>query len=195
MNKNSHRPKGVAIAVLGMSASAIEGLHVGKGVPVGYPDDVQVAVVAAGAPRPILFGNQVQRGHPRRVDQVSDVAWQFAEEKGSLDPLHCGRLQGGEVVPHDGVPVAAVPWVVQPFTRPLGGTEAVGVQQNVLHLLVRVTVGRGAFAQRANAVDQRKWELRQRPAEFCEQRWDNTSGENRIDVAEPRLGQVGVVVG
>ncbi len=61
-----------------------------------------------------------------RVDQVSDVARQFAEEKDSLDLLHWGRLQGGEVVPHDGGPVAAAPRVVQPFTRPLGNAEAVG---------------------------------------------------------------------
>ncbi len=50
-----------------------------------------------------------------RVDQVSDLARQFAEEKDRLDLLHCGRLQGGEVVPHDGGPCVAATRVVQPF--------------------------------------------------------------------------------
>ncbi len=65
-----------------------------------------------------------------RVDQVLDVAQQFAEEKDRLDLLHCGRLQGGEVVPHDRGPVVAAPRVVQPFACSL----------------VRVKVGSGAFA-------------------------------------------------
>ncbi len=40
-----------------------------------------------------------------RVNQVPDVARQLAEEEDSLDLLHFGRLQNGEVVPHDGGPV------------------------------------------------------------------------------------------
>ncbi len=47
--------------------TVIDRLHVREGVPGGYGDGVQVAVVAAGAPRPILLGDQVQRGRPRRV--------------------------------------------------------------------------------------------------------------------------------
>jgi hypothetical protein len=94
MNKNSHRPKGVAIAVLGMSAdgylmvgfnqvnfrkngatshAVIERQHVGLGVPVRYREGVQVTVVAAGAPRPVLLGNQVQRGCPRRVGAANNT--------------------------------------------------------------------------------------------------------------------------
>jgi hypothetical protein len=42
-----------------------------------------------------------------RVDQISGVTQQFAEEKVRLDFFHCGWLQGGEVVPHDGGPVVA----------------------------------------------------------------------------------------
>jgi len=61
-----------------------------------------------------------------RVDQVSDVAQQFAEEKERLDLLHCGRLQAGEVVPHDGGPVVAATRMDQPFAFSLGGAEAVG---------------------------------------------------------------------
>ncbi len=34
-----------------------------------------------------------------RVDQVSDVAWQLAEEKDRLDLLRGGLLQGIELVP------------------------------------------------------------------------------------------------
>ncbi len=51
--------------------AVIEVLHVGKGVPVGYGDYVQVAVVAAGAPGAVFFGYQVQRGRPRRVGAFS----------------------------------------------------------------------------------------------------------------------------
>ncbi len=39
---------------------------------------------------------------PPRVDQVPDVVRQLAEEEDGLGLLHCGRLQVGEVVPHDG---------------------------------------------------------------------------------------------
>ncbi len=81
-----------------------------------------------------------------RVDQVPDVARQFAEEKDRLDLLYCGRLQGDEVVPHDGGPVIAAPRVVQPFACSLGGAETVGAEQDVLQLLVQVEVGSGAFA-------------------------------------------------
>ncbi len=61
-----------------------------------------------------------------RVDQISDVTRQFAEEKDCLDFFHCCWLQGGEVVPHDGGPVVATTQVIQPFACPLGGAEAVG---------------------------------------------------------------------
>ncbi len=61
-----------------------------------------------------------------RVDHVSDVAQQFEEEEDPLNLLHCGRLQGSEVVPHDGGPVVAANRVVQPFARSLGGAETVG---------------------------------------------------------------------
>ncbi len=51
---------------------------------------------------------------------------QLAEEENGLCLLHCGRLQGGEVVPHDGGPGVAAHRVIQPSTRYLGGAEAVG---------------------------------------------------------------------
>ncbi len=64
-----------------------------------------------------------------------------------------------------------------------------------MQLLVQVEVGRGAFAQRADTVYQRKQELRQHPVEFCERLRDPAAGESRIDAAEPRLGLVGVIGG
>ncbi len=57
-----------------------------------------------------------------RVDQVSDVVRQFAEEKDRLDLLHSGRLQSCEMVPHVGWPVVASTRVIQPFAP---GTEAI----------------------------------------------------------------------
>jgi len=50
-----------------------------------------------------------------RVDQISDVTRQFAEEKDCLDFFHCRWLQGGDVVPHDRGPVVAATQVIQPF--------------------------------------------------------------------------------
>jgi hypothetical protein len=60
------------------------------------------------------------------VDQVSDVARQFAEEQDGLDLLHCGRLQRCEMAPHDGGPVVAATPVVQPFAHSLGDAETTG---------------------------------------------------------------------
>ncbi len=58
-----------------------------------------------------------------RVDQVSDVARQFAEEKDRLVLLHRGRLQSCEMVPHVGWPVVASTRVIQPFAP---GSNGVG---------------------------------------------------------------------
>ena len=63
---------------------------------------------------------------------VPDVAQQLAEKEDGLGLLHCGRLQGGEVVPHDGHRI------VQPSSHHLGGAEAVGAQEEFLQLLVWV---------------------------------------------------------
>ncbi len=60
------------------------------------------------------------------IDHIPDVARQLAEKEDSLYLLHCGRLQGGEVVPHDEGPGVAAHWVVQPLTCHLGDAEAVG---------------------------------------------------------------------
>jgi hypothetical protein len=85
-----------------------------------------------------------------RVDQVSEVARQLAEEENGLGLLHRGRLQGGEVVPHDGVTGVAAHRIIQPLTSHLGGAEAVGTQEELLQLLVRVADGSGIPGQRAD---------------------------------------------
>ena len=70
--------------------------------------------------------------------------------------LHCGRLQGGEVVPHDGGPCVAAHSIVQPSTRHLGSAEAVGAQEEFLQLLVRVAKGGEVPGQRVDCGYQLK---------------------------------------
>ncbi len=94
------------------------------------------------------------------------MAWQLAEKEDGLDLLHCGRLQGGEVVQHDGGPGVAAHRVVQPSTRHLGDTEVVGAQEDVLQLLLRVAGGGGVLGQRTDGGDQRERKFRQRPVEL-----------------------------
>ncbi len=75
---------------------------VGKGVPVWYCDGVQAAVVASGAPRHILLGNQMQRGSPRRVRGANNTCFLHGEELFLDDavlfrvqPLGAGEHGGG----------------------------------------------------------------------------------------------------
>jgi hypothetical protein len=112
-----------------------------------------------------------------------------------MDLLHCGRLQGGDVVPHDGGPGVAAHSVVQPPTRHLGDTEAVGAQEDVLQLLVRVALGGGALGQRADGGDQRERKFRLRPVELRERLCDLGGGEHCVDAVKPCLGRIGVEVG
>jgi hypothetical protein len=91
-----------------------------------------------------------------RVDQVADVARQFAEEKGSLCIHFRLRLQGGEVVPQDGGPGVSAHGIIQPLVGHLLGAEAVGSQEELLQLLVRVADGGGIPRQRADGGDQRE---------------------------------------
>ncbi len=77
-----------------------------------------------------------------RVDQVTGVERQFADEQDSLGILKHRRLQGGEVVPQDGGPGVAAHQIIQPFAGHLFGTEAVGPQEELLQLFVRVADGR-----------------------------------------------------
>ncbi len=72
--------------------AVIEGLHVEKGIPVGYSNSAQAAVVPTGAPRAIFLGYQVQRGHPRRVGAVNNciapVVWSFLSTTAQLHATH-----------------------------------------------------------------------------------------------------------
>jgi hypothetical protein len=91
-----------------------------------------------------------------RVDQVPHVARQLAEKEDGLGLLHCGRLQGGEVVPHDGGPCVAAHRIVQPSTRHLVSTKAVGAQEEFLQLFVRVAKDGGVPGQRVDGGYQLK---------------------------------------
>ncbi len=119
-----------------------------------------------------------------RVDQVSDVARQLAEEENGLGLLHRGRLQGGEVVPHDGGPGVAAHRIIQPLASHLFGAEAVGTQEELLQLLVRVADGGGIPGQGADGGDQRKRQFSQGPVEFRDRLGDY---QYCINVVEKKL--------
>jgi hypothetical protein len=79
-----------------------------------------------------------------RADQSTDVAWQFAKEEGGLRLLNRRRLQDGQVVPqHRGPGFAAAHGIIQPLAGPLLVTKAVGLQEELLQVLVRVGDGGG----------------------------------------------------
>ncbi len=90
------------------------------------------------------------------VDQIADVARQFAKEKGGLCILYRLQLQGGEVVPQDGGPGVAAHGIIQPLVGHLLGAEAVGSQEELLQLLVRVADVGGITRQRTDGGDQRE---------------------------------------
>ncbi len=87
------------------------------------------------------------------------MARQFAEEKGGLCILHRRRLQGSEVVPQDGGPGVAAHGIIQPFVCHLLVTKAVGSQEELLQLLVRVADGGGVPRQQADGGDQQDGSL------------------------------------
>jgi hypothetical protein len=64
------------------------------------------------------------------------------------------RLQGGKDVPQDGGPGVAAHWVIQPLTGHLFGAEAVGTQEELLQLFVRIADGSRVPGQRADGGDQ-----------------------------------------
>jgi hypothetical protein len=98
-----------------------------------------------GHPQGVAMLDHLLRGvEGPRVDQGADVARQFAEEEGDLRLLQRPRLQGGQVVPQDGRPgFAAAHGIIQPLAGPLLVTKAVGSQEELLQLLVRVSDGSG----------------------------------------------------
>ncbi len=66
--------------------------------------------------------------------------------------LHRRRLQGGEVVPQDGGPGVAAHGIIKPLAGHLFGAEAVGPQEELLQLFVRVVDGGGVPGQRGRTV-------------------------------------------
>jgi hypothetical protein len=95
-----------------------------------------------------------------RVDQSADVAWQFAEEEGDLRLLQRRLLQGGQIVPpHRGPGVAAAHRIIQPLAGPLFVSKAVGSQEELLQLPVRVGDGGGVARQRADRGAREKGSL------------------------------------
>jgi hypothetical protein len=87
-----------------------------------------------------------------RVDQSADVARQLAEEEGDLCVFNRRRLQGGQVVPQAGGPGVAAHGVIKPFVGHLLVTKAVGSQEELLQLLVRVG-DRGGFLDSGRTVE------------------------------------------
>ncbi len=97
MNRCSNSPKGVMMAVFGMSAAAmgtwwypltrslaedgaavqaiVQVLHVWEGVPVGRGDCVEAAVVAAGPPGSVFFGDHVQGRCPCGIGSPNDTCF------------------------------------------------------------------------------------------------------------------------
>ncbi len=104
------------------------------------------------------------------------MARQFAEEKGGLCILHRLGLQGSEVVPQDGGPGAAH-GIIQPLVGHLLGAEAVGPQEELLQLLVRVADGGGIPRQQTDGGDQQERQFSQGPVELCDRLGDVGRGE------------------
>jgi hypothetical protein len=159
------------------------GTERGSGEPLGRESEVsgrpRRPLPRSGPPRSLAALDEVLQLPERlRVDQVPDVPRQLAEKEDGLDLLHCGRLQGGEVVLHDEGPGVAAHRVVQPSTRHLGGAEAVGAQEEVLQLLVRVAEGGGVLGLQADNGDKRKQKFRQRSVELHERLRDLGCGEH-----------------
>ncbi len=125
-----------------------------------------------------------------RVDPVPDVARQLADEEDGLGLLHRCRLQGGEVVPQDGGPGVAAHRVIQPLTGHLLGAEAVGTQEKLLQLFVRVADGGGVPGQRADGGDQRKRQFSQGPVvEFCDWLGDFGGSEHGVEAVDHAWGE------
>jgi hypothetical protein len=129
------------------------------------------------------------------VDQAPDVVRQLAEEEDGLGLLHRGCLQGGEVVPQDGGPGVPTHRVIQPLASHLFGGEAVGTQEELLQLLVRVADSGGVPGQRVGGGDQRKRQFSQGPVEFRDWLGDFGYGQHGVEAVEPCLGRIGGEVG
>ncbi len=147
-----------------------------------------------GHPQCIATLDHLLRGvEGQHVDQSADVAQQFAEEKGDLRHFKRRWLQGGQVVPQNRGPgVAAAHGVIEPLVGPLLVTKAIGSQEELLQVFVRVGDGGGVPQQRADGGDQREGQLRHGTVEFCDGLSDVCRGEGGIEAVEPALRGIGV---
>ena len=116
------------------------------------------------------------------------MARQLAEEEGDLRLFKHRRLQGGHVVPQNrGPSVATAHGVIKPLAGSLLIAEAVGSQEELLQLLVRVGDGGGVPQQQADGGDQREGQLRHGPVEFYDRLGDVCRGKGGIEAVEPAL--------
>ncbi len=150
-----------------------------------------------GRPQLVATPNHVQRRVERlRVDHGADVARQFADEEGDLRLVQGRRLQGGQIVPkHRGPGVTAAHRVVQPLVGSLLVSHAIGFQEELLHLLVRVGDGGGVARQRADGGGQREGKFGHGPVEFRFRQGDVCCGKLGIQIVEPTLRRIGVKIG
>jgi hypothetical protein len=152
-----------------------------------------------GAVLLVALGQSVPGGPPRFLaagSRSADVARQFAEEKGDLRLFKRRRLQGSQVVPQNRRPgVAAAHGVIKPLAGPLLVTKAVGSQEELLQLPVRVGDGGGVSRQRVDGGDQREGQLRHGPVEFRDRLGDVCRGKGGIEEVEPTMRRIGVKIG
>jgi hypothetical protein len=166
---------GPLVFLVGAALLALLGL----GTEAGVVETQGVAAAASGWPR---------GGRTAAARLVTSGPFP-AERRGGTASLSEGRVR-----PRGGCG-GLFRSLVQPLTRHLGDTEAVGAQEDVQQLLVRVAVEGGVLGQGADGVDQRERKLQQRPVELREGGCDLGSGEHCVDAVKPRLGQVKVEVG
>jgi hypothetical protein len=192
MNKNSHRPKGVAIykftdySVADGSFAAEQrggaaGSSEGKVMPRSGRGGLLRSLIL---PDLVAALDEVLRLLERpRGDLVSDVARQLAEEEDGLASFTVAGCRAVRLSHMKG-PCVAAHRVIQPFTHHLGGAETEGAQEELLQLLGRVTEGGGVPGQQADGGDQRKRKFCQSPVELRERLRDFGCGEHRDDAVD-----------
>jgi hypothetical protein len=85
--------------------------------------------------------------------------------------------------------------IIQPLAGSLFVTKALGSQEELLQLPVRVGDGGGVARQWADGGDQREGQLRHGPVEFCDRLGDVCRGEGGIKAIEPTMWGIGMNVG
>ncbi len=113
-----------------------------------------------GHPQRVATLDHLLRGVERpHIDQIADVARQFAEEKGSPCILHRRQLQGSKIVPQNGGPGVTANGIIQPFVGHLLVTKAVGSQEELPQLLVRTPTAVGSLASGRTVAISKKGSL------------------------------------